>query len=199
MRFLLTAFEPFDGTGLNASLESCRLFLEQWGKEYDLRFCVLPVEYGPDTLAVEQALAGGEIDAILHTGQAAGSSRVRVERIAVNVRYGESGGALDRSAQALIEPGAPPAYFSTLPVDEMCAAIAREGVPVEVSNHAGIYLCNHVLYQSLRRAERSGDRPHAGFLHVPCLPEQAEPDAPSLAAEATARAIRAALSAVGSS
>lgn len=196
MRFLLTAFEPFDGTGLNASLEGCRLFLQRWEGEFDLRFCVLPVEYGPDTMAVEQALATGGVDVLLHTGQATGSGKIRVERIAVNVRYGETGGALDRSAQSRIEPSGPPAYFSTLPVDEIAGAIAHAGVPVEVSNHAGIYLCNHVLYQSLRRAERTGHSLRAGFLHVPCLPGQVGPDAPCLTAEATATAIWAALAAI---
>lgn len=193
MRFLLTAFEPFDGTGLNASLEGCRLFLDRWGSDFDLRFCVLPVEYGPDTAAVEQALAQGEVDVLLHTGQAAGTRQIRVERIAVNVRYGASAGPLDRSTQALIDPDGPPAYFSTLPVDEIAAAIARAEVPVEISNHAGIYLCNHVLYHSLRRAERTGGHPRAGFLHVPTLPEQSEASAPNLPAESTATAIRAAL------
>ena len=97
MRCLLTAFEPFDGTPWNASLEGCRAFLaarERGGGPagLDLHFEVLPVEYGADTVAVEHALAaftreGGPPDVILHTGQAAGAREVRVERLAVNVRY----------------------------------------------------------------------------------------------------------------
>lgn len=192
MRFLLTAFEPFDGTGLNSSLAACRAFLERWGSEFDLRFAVLPVQYGPDVAAVERALAEEPVDVILHTGQATGAGVVRVERIAVNVRYGSE--AVDRAMpewaypQQEIEPNAPPAYSSTLPVEEIAAAIRAGGVPAAVSNHAGIYLCNHALYQSLRRAELQRCGTRAGFLHLPCLPEQDE-EQPSMPAGTLAQAI----------
>ncbi len=198
MRVLLTAFEPFDGTGLNASLEGCRLFLERWGAEFDLRFAVLPVEYGPDVAAVEAALAavapgapdGPEV--ILHTGQATGAGEVRVERIAVNVRYGEDG----KDSQEWIDPAGEIAYVSTLPVDALAAAVRAEGIPCVVSNHAGIYLCNHALYHSLRRVTAAGSRTRVGFLHVPCLPaqvEQVEERGRCLEVEETARAIYAVL------
>jgi pyroglutamyl-peptidase len=196
MRFLLTAFEPFDGTGLNSSLAGCHAFLERWGSEFDLRFTVLPVQYGPDVEAVERALMETPADVILHTGQATGAGAIRVERLAVNVRYGPD--AYDRALpewaipQQEIEPGAPAAYCSTLPVDRIAEAIRADGVPAAVSNHAGIYLCNHALYHSLRRAELRQSGEKAGFLHVPCLPQQAG-KVPSLAAEDVAQALYATL------
>jgi pyroglutamyl-peptidase len=190
MRLLLTAFEPFDGTGLNASLEGCRLFLERWGSEFDLRFAVLPVEYGRDTDVVEAALGERPADVVLHTGQASGAREVRVERLAVNVRYPDHTPESRARPQQLIEADGPAGLFSPLPVDALAAAIRAEGVPTAVSNHAGIYLCNHILYRSLLRAERAGG-PRAGFLHVPCLPEQ-RPDGEGMPAESIARAVRAA-------
>lgn len=196
MRFLLTAFEPFDGTGLNSSLAGCQAFLERWDGEFDLRFAVLPVRYGPDVEAVERALAEAPADVILHTGQATGSGHIRVERLAVNVRFGTD--HLDRSApewaqpQFEIDPAGPAGLFSTLPVDRIAEAIRAAGIPAAVSNHAGIYLCNHALYQSLRRAERRQPPTRVGFLHLPCLPEQSA-ELPSLPAEETARAIYACL------
>ena len=196
MRFLLTAFEPFDGTGLNSSLAGCRAFIDRWGDQFDLRFVVLPVQYGPDAAAVERALAEEPVDVLLHTGQATGASVIRVERIAVNVRYGAH--EFDRTLpewehpQQEIDPGGAPAYLSTLPVEQIAARIRESGVPAAVSNHAGIYLCNHALYLSLRRAalEKRGVR--AGFLHVPCLPEQAE-QLPSMSVDRIAMALFAAL------
>src|SRR5438105_4408346 len=109
MRVLLTAFEPFDGTGLNSSLEGCRVFLQRWGAELAVRFAVLPVEYGPDAAAVERALAAEPADILLHTGQHSGAGEVRVERVAVNVRYAAAPGEGEAAdaAQRSIEPGAP--------------------------------------------------------------------------------------------
>jgi len=195
MRFLLTAFEPFDGTGLNASLAACHRYLQDSGTELDLRFCVLPVRYGPDVEAVNAALAEGPVDVILHVGQATGASLVRVERIAVNVRYADDpyvrGDAASEAPQSLIDPHGPPAFLSNLPVDSLAEAIRSAGVPATVSNHAGIYLCNHALYRSLQRAEQDGSGTRCGFLHVPCLPEQGP--GPSMEPSQVAAAIRAAL------
>src|SRR5438105_3401244 len=128
MRLLLTAFEPFDGTGLNASQEGCRAFLERWGSEFDLRFALLPVEYGRDTQAVERALAEGPVDGALHTGQMGGSAAIRVERLAVNVRY--SAPAFTQppallEPQQRIEEDGPAALFATIPVERVAKAIRR--------------------------------------------------------------------------
>lgn len=192
MRVLLTAFDPFDGTGENASQEACRLFLRQWAEEWDLEYRLLPTHYGADTSVVQAALAEGTYDVLLHTGQYTGAGEVRVERLAVNVRFLRDSG-VHGAPHAPIDPDGPTALFSTLPVDEVAAAIETAGVPAVVTNHAGIYLCNHVLYQSLRAAEKLESRPRVGFLHVPCLPAQAGAGRPSLDAELSARAIRAAL------
>jgi pyroglutamyl-peptidase len=195
MRILLTAFEPFDGSGLNASLAGCERFLQQAAGQFDLRFAVLPVRYGPDVEAVNAALAANPAEIILHVGQATGASVARVERLAVNVRYQDDdyvcGAAAGEAPQSLIDPEGPPALFSTLPVDGMAAAIRAAGVPAAVSNHAGIYLCNHALYRSLQRAERDGSGARCGFLHVPCLPEQGE--GACMEASQIATAIHAAL------
>jgi pyroglutamyl-peptidase len=197
MRFLLTAFEPFDHTGLNSSLEGCRLFLERWGGEFDLRFAVLPVEYGADVTALERVLAEGSraegsAEVLLHTGQASSAHEIRVERLAVNERYGD-GSRRDAADRLPIEPKGPDRLFSTLPVEQIAEAIRSQGVPAVVSERAGIYLCNHVLYQSLRRVQRTGDRTQVGFLHIPCLPEQVGSSPPGMPAEDVARALRATL------
>lgn len=194
MRILLTAFEPFDNSGLNASLEGCRLFLERWGSEFDLRFAVLPVEYGPDAAATERALAEvGPVGVLLHTGQHGSAAAVHVERLAVNVRYTECALPSLSSAQQVIDPDGPAAVFATVPVERVVEAIRSADIPAALSNHGGIYLCNHALYQSVRRAEKNEAQTRVGFLHVPRLPEQAAYGEPSMPAARTARAIHAAL------
>lgn len=181
MRVLLTAFEPFDGSGLNSSLEACRAFKERAGARWEVRFAVLPVRYGEDTRAVAAALRDFPADVVVHTGQASSARRVQVERVAVNVRYPED--AAPFSPRHLpIEPDGPPALFSTWPVDEVAEAIQAAGVPAGVSNHAGIYLCNHVLYRTLS----SETERRVGFLHLPCLAAQ-HPD--GFEAETLGRAI----------
>jgi pyroglutamyl-peptidase len=193
VRILLTAFEPFDETGQNSSLEACRRFLSEMAEGLDIQFALLPVRYGEDTAAVEAALREGPFDIILHTGQASQAREIRVERLAVNVRYPADHPSVNR--HLVIDPDGPAAFFSRFPVDAAVEAIRGSGIPVTVCNYAGIYLCNHVLYRSLQRAERTGSPACVGFLHLPQLPQQAQGNEPSLPVEQSATAIREALKA----
>lgn len=170
-RLLLTAFEPFDDSGINSSLEACHAFLR--GGPGDVRFLTLPVVYGEDTRRMEEALAEESADAILHCGQSGGGV-VCVERFALNWRYAASPLEQVRAGCAehyALEAG-PAAYFATWDADAVVAALRAAEVPARASAHAGVYLCNHVLYHSLHRAAHQPAPPRVGFLHLPRLPEQ---------------------------
>jgi len=127
-------------------------------------------------------------------GQAAGRSAVTPERVAINVddaRIPDNAG--QQPVDAPIVPGGPAAYFATVPVKDMVRAIQEAGVPSELSNSAGTYVCNHLLYCVLHHA---GPGVRAGFIHVPCIPEQTEgTDRPSLPLAQLVTALEAAVSA----
>jgi pyroglutamyl-peptidase len=201
-RVLLTSFEPFDGSGLNSSLEAMGAYLA--GAPGEVAAAVLPVRYGADVRAVAAAVAEADPEVILHTGQGGGAGVIAVERLAVNVRTGPwSLRRVRRSdcPQRLIAPAAPPAYFATVPVEEIAAAILRAGLPARISNSAGIYMCNHVLYQSLHREASRPSPRRVGFLHLPCVEgqpgvrRQDRAFTPAELAEALAAAIEAILAA----
>jgi pyroglutamyl-peptidase len=162
---LITAFEPFDGSGVNASLRALEEFLRRDAGLSPVVGAVLPVAFGADTAAMEAALAAHRPSMILHLGQAP-RALCGVEEVAVNLRT-STPHRLER-----IEPDGPPAYFATLPTGRMLDALHAAGCPAESSAHAGAFLCNHVMYRSLHRAATRGPAIPAGFLHVPRLPEQ---------------------------
>ncbi len=97
-----------------------------------------------------------------------------------------------------IVPGGPAAYFSTLPIRAMAEAIRRAGVPAAISNTAGTFVCNHLMYGVLHALESEGLHIPAGFMHVPCTPEQTgdRPDMASLPLDAIAAGVRAAVEAL---
>jgi pyroglutamyl-peptidase len=101
------------------------------------------------------------------------ADEVRPERIAVNFDDGEEDGR--HVARRIAEDG-PVGYFSTLPVEQMVADLAAEGVPAKGSNHAGSYICNHIFYYARHRFERGGIATPMGFVHVPPLPEMLKPE-----------------------
>ena len=90
-----------------------------------------------------------------------------------------------------ISPDGPAAYFATLPIHRIVDAIKAAGIPAAISNSAGTFVCNHLMYTALARVKPPAI---AGFVHVPFLPEQAEKrGAPSMALDDMVRALEIAL------
>ena len=116
-------------------------------------------------------------DWIIAVGQAGGRASVTPERIAVNIRDAriEDNGGNQPHGEFVAKDG-PAAYFSTLPVAAMAKAIEAAGIPATVSNSAGAFVCNDVMYSLLHAF--AGSPVRCGFIHVPYIPEQGEPNLP---------------------
>ena len=111
-------------------------------------------------------------DAALAMGVAPGRPALSVERVAVNVLdFSVPDNRGRRYHDRPIRPGGPAAYFSTLPVRPILAALRKEKIPAELSNTAGTYLCNFAMYTLLDAFARAGKTGPAGFIHVPQVPE----------------------------
>jgi len=197
-RVLLTGFGPFDGQAVNASWLAVREVAARWTGPVELEVRELPVSFRGARQQLRTAIAEVEPDLVVCAGEAGGSSAIRVERVAVNVidaRIPDVDGSAPIDVPVIA--GAPAAFFSTLPVKACAAAVRDAGVPVEVSNTAGLYVCNATFYalQHLL-AGRPGVR--SGFVHVPRTPAQVVDGAPALdasdAATALLAVVRAALS-----
>jgi pyroglutamyl-peptidase len=93
-----------------------------------------------------------------------------------------------------VVPGAPAAYFATLPVRGMVAAMQEEGIACGLSYTAGAFVCNDVLYTLLHHYDGTGVQ--AGFIHVPWLPEQAKEGQPSMPLSGIVRGLTAAIAAL---
>ena len=98
-----------------------------------------------------------------------------------------------------IFPDGKPAYFSTLPVKAMVAAIRAAGIPASLSNTAGTFVCNHLMYGVLYTLEKYYPSVRGGFLHVPYIPSQVTGGRgiPSMSAADIVRGLEAAIAAIG--
>jgi pyroglutamyl-peptidase len=138
-------------------------------------------------------------DVVIATGEASGRAEVSVERVGINVndfRIPDNDGA--QPVDVPVIEGGPAAYFPTIPVKAVAAALRAAGVPANVSNTAGTHLCNHTLYLLGHLAATEYPDMRIGFLHVPGLPEQAarHPGQPSMATATMVTALRAAIAAI---
>ncbi|MET3653034.1 pyroglutamyl-peptidase I [Dyella japonica] len=194
-RILLTGFTPFGNEDINPSWEAVR---ELDGKHIGGHRVVarlLPTIFADSQRELALAVDDVEPAILLGVGQAGGRSRLSLERVAINVqdaRIADNAGAQPID-DAIVVDG-PAAYFSTLPIKAMLKALLAEGLPAEVSNTAGTFVCNHVAYLMLHlAAQHRGLR--AGFIHIPYLPSQAArfPNAPSMSQDDVVRALSIAL------
>ncbi|GAA3631167.1 pyroglutamyl-peptidase I [Microbacterium awajiense] len=177
---LLTGFEPFGGDAANPSGEAVHLVASAWEGPDTLVTAVLPVAFERASERLRALIAEHSPDIVIATGLAGGRAAVTPERIAVNLidaRIPDNAGAQPIDVPCV--DGSPPAYFSSIPVKAIVAAMTDAGIPATLSHTAGTYVCNHVSFVALDEAAR---RPglRAGFIHVPWATGQAPADEPEL-------------------
>lgn len=192
---LITGFDPFGGESINPSWEAVSRLPEVVGN-YRLTRLQIPTVFGRAAEAVLAAARQDRPDVILCVGQAGGRDAVTPERIAINIASAaRPDNAGNQPREEAILPGGPDGSFSTVPVRSMADAITGAGLPGRVSNTAGTFVCNDTLYRLLQHY--AGSETRVGFLHVPHLPQQAQPGAPSMELSQIIAALTAAIGALG--
>lgn len=195
---LLTGFAPFGGEAANPSWQAVSLLDGERIAGHRIATRCLPVAFGESLRALDAAIDELRPALVLCIGQAGGRAQLSIERIAINIddaRIPDNLGA--QPVDVAVAADGPAAYFSDLPIKAMLAALRAAGIPAEISQTAGTYVCNHVFYGLMHRLRRDADSAgvRGGFVHIPFAPAQAaqHPGAPSLSIETVAEALRVAL------
>ena len=172
-KLLITGFEPFGGAEENPSWLAVQALPDRVG-DYALHKLKLPTVFGEAAAMVLAKAAEISADVVISVGVAVGRDAVTPERIAVNIRDARiPDNAGNQPRGVFVAEDGPAAYFSTLPVEVMAQAIRDARIPATVSNSAGSYVCNDVMYTVLH--QYAGSTVRAGFIHVPQLPRQGTP------------------------
>ena len=201
MKLLLTGFDPFGGEPINPAWEAVKRVADKIDDVEVIKLEVPTVFYKSiDTVAA--AIEKEKPDAVLCIGQAGGRYDLTPERVAINIndaRIPDNEGKQPLDGP-VFEDGEP-AYFTTLPIKAMVRAIREADVPASISNSAGTYVCNHLMYGVLYTLAKKYPGVRGRFMHVPFVTSQvvnrATP-APSLSTETIAKGIEAAIKAIGS-
>lgn len=192
---LITGFEPFDGEAVNPSWEvvsrldnaiigGCRVVARQ-----------LPCVFGEALIELNAAIDSLSPTLVLGVGQAGGRTDISVERVAINVddaRIADNRG--NQPVDTAIVANGPAAWFSSLPIKAIVSTLRDAGIPASVSQTAGTFVCNHVMYGLLHKLSGIPEA-KGGFIHIPYLPQQAaaHPGAPSMAAETVRQGLELAI------
>ena len=161
MRILITGFEPFRGSDTNITQEIISQLPAQIGNWKIVTIC-LPVSFQRAPVALQQAIAQHQPDMILLLGQCPASESIRLERFAMNMmdaKNPDNDGYTP--SEETIYANQPLALQTPLPIRELERFCTDSVQPVQVSNSAGLYVCNRVYYESLYLHQQ------AIFMHVP--------------------------------
>jgi pyroglutamyl-peptidase len=177
-KVLLTGFDAFGGEAINPSWLSVQMLHRRQIAGHRVVAAQLPTVFGESLAALHALLVRHQPALVVCVGQAGGRSAISLERVAINVN--DAPLADNAGAQPVDTPvvsAAPAAYFSSLPIKAMRAALQREGIGAEVSQTAGTFVCNHVFFGLMHALATRPALRHArgGFVHVPWLPEQGTP------------------------
>jgi pyroglutamyl-peptidase len=199
MKLLLSAFDPFGGDSVNPALEAVKRVSAVIGGTEIVKL-EAPTVFRKSIDRLVAAIEKEKPDAVLCVGQAGGRFDVTPERVAINVddaRIPDNEG--NQPVGPIYEDG-DAAYFATLPIKAMVKKIRDAGLPASVSNTAGTFVCNHIMYGLLYHLAKSYPGIKGGFIHVPFIPEQVvnrPAPAPYMALADITKALAEAIKAIG--
>ncbi|WP_172925614.1 pyroglutamyl-peptidase I [Streptococcus sp. 1343] len=172
MKILVTGFNPFGGEKINPALEAVKLLPSEINGA-EVRWVEIPTVFYKSSEVLEAEILRYQPDAVLCIGQAGGRTGLTPERVAINqddARIPDNEGNQPIDTPIRIDGAS--AYFSSLPVKAMVQAIKKQGLPAVVSNSAGTFVCNHLMYQALYLVDKKFPNMRAGFMHIPYMMEQ---------------------------
>ncbi|SMY34208.1 Pyrrolidone-carboxylate peptidase [Photobacterium malacitanum] len=195
-KILITGFEPFGGAAINPALEAVKLLEDVTLNNGKIVICQVPVTRFKAIDTVIEAIKYHQPDYVITVGQAGGRAAITPERVAINIddfRIADNEGNQPIDQPIVVD--GPDGYFSTLPIKAMTQALQQAGIPCQVSNTAGTFVCNHLFY-GVQHYLRDTDIGH-GFIHIPLLPEQAAlTEQPSMSLVMIAEGLKVAAQAV---
>lgn len=174
MKILVTGFDPFGKDDINPSYEAVKKLPETIGG-FEIVKAEIPTVFRKSKDVLRELMNSDDFSFVLAVGLAGGRSEMCVERVAINIddaRIPDNDN--NQPIDEMIEPDGPAAYFSNMPVKKMVQAMDDIGIPARLSNTAGTFVCNHVLYQLGSLVDTEFSAAKFGFIHVPYAKEYIE-------------------------
>lgn len=172
MKIMVTGFGPFGQNETNPTKEVLGLLPKSiYG--HPIVKVELPVIFDECFDVLKSYIGRNKPDVIIMLGLAGGRTAITPERIAVNLKDARiPDNAGNKPQDEEIVPGGTIAYFSRLPLREIEAALQVKKIPVQVSNSAGLYVCNNIFYHVMNCIASHNLQTKAGFIHVPFMDGQ---------------------------
>ncbi|WP_291259970.1 pyroglutamyl-peptidase I [Fusobacterium sp.] len=172
MKVLITGFDPFGGEKINPAWEAVKGLKDEI-EGAEIVKLQIPTVFKKSAEKLFENIDAINPDVVICVGQAGGRFELSIERVAINLddgRIPDNNGYQPVDVK-IFEDGEN-AYFSTLPIKAMVEDVKKVGIPSAISNTAGTYVCNHIMYSLLYYINKKNLAIRGGFIHVPYITEQ---------------------------
>ena len=201
---LLAGYEGGDYTPVNPAESVAKSLDGSKIEGADVVARIVPAKFFESTDFVRAAIEEVRPEVVVMMGEYGGRALLTVERLAQNLNDGTRYGLLDNGGYSMQEewtaPDGPAAYYTTLPIRAMVKAMREAGIPSDISDAAGTFCCNHLMYGILHYIAQNDLPIRAGWIHLPFLPQvaalEANLGAPSMSLETAALGVTAAIEAI---
>lgn len=172
MKVLITGFNKFGGESINPS-SLCVNSLPDVIDNIEIKKVTLPTVFKDSSRVLEENIKSFSPNIIICVGQAGGRSKITPERIAINIDDARIPDNIGNSPiDEAIRKDGENAYFSTLPIKAIVDELNKNNIPSAISNTAGTFVCNHIMYEALYLTSKKYLNIKAGFIHIPYIEEQ---------------------------
>lgn len=198
MKILITGFDPFGGESVNPALEAVKKLPDTILGQEVIKI-EIPTVFRKAVEKIEENIEKHNPDVVISVGQAGGRFGITPERVAINIddaRIQDNEG--NQPIDIAIYEDGENAYFTNLPIKAMVKEMNDNGIPASVSNTAGTFVCNHVMYGILYLIDKKYPNMRGGFIHVPYIPSQVttKPNMPSMSADDITKGLELSIKAI---
>lgn len=163
-KICISAFDSFGSNEINSTQQILENLPDTIGDFQIIKVLLPTVRYESFDLLIPYL---DEVDAVISLGMANNRTKISLERVAINVddfRIADNKG--NQPIDEIIIENGPTAYFSNLPLRKIEQKLNEKHIPTEISNSAGTFVCNHLMYQVAHHVHNSLT---FGFIHCPPL------------------------------
>lgn len=169
MKVLVSGFDAFGEDRINPSLEIVKHLPKQIN-DIEIYPIKIPTQAKQSVEILKAKIKEIRPDFVLNIGVAKGRETISIERIAINVDdFSIPDNAGYQPIDIEIEANGKDGYFSNLPIKTLMIAMKQEGYNAYISNTAGTFVCNHVMYAMQYLVRHEYPKMKTGFIHVPAI------------------------------
>ena len=197
MKVLITGFDPFGEENINPAWEAVKKIKDKIeGAEIIKK--QIPTVFNKSISQLLDEIEKNQPDIVICVGQAGGRYDVSIERVAINIDDARiEDNEKNQPIDIKIFNDGESAYFSNLPIKAMVEEIKSMEIPASISNTAGTFVCNHIMYGLLYYINKKYRNIKGGFIHVPFINQQVvnKKNQPYMSLEHIVKALEASISA----